>query len=70
LGDLDDALEKMHIKVNDMLFLDQCKTFKDDNGRVKQTRSAAGHHGDLVMAWGIAWQVRKSKQAILSTIFV
>lgn len=69
LGDLEDALEKNTMKVNDKLFLSQCRSFRDEGGTVKAARGAK-HHGDLVIAWGITWQVRKSSQAIFEPIFV
>jgi len=69
LGDLDDAIEKGHMKVNDKVFIEQCKTFIDKNGSAKSS-GTNGHHGDLVIAWGIAWQVRSSKQVITKSIFV
>jgi hypothetical protein len=69
LGDLEIALKENTIKVNDKLFLTQCRSFKDlGNGRA--TSKAKEHHGDTVIAWGIALQVRKSSQTIQEPIFV
>lgn len=68
LGDLEKAIENNTMTINDKLFLEQCRTFKDEDGKVKTTSRGAGHHGDIVIMWGIAWQVRKSKQAITRLI--
>lgn len=56
LAELNEALEKRHMTCNDKLFLEECRTF---NGEGKVTKKGK-HHGDLVIAWGIAWQVRKA----------
>lgn len=69
LGDLEDAIENNFMVFNDKLFLEQCRSFRDEGGSVKAARGT-GHHGDLVIAWAIAWQVRKSRQIVLESIFV
>lgn len=69
LGDLNAAMKNNVIGVNDKLFLEHCRVFRMEDGRGRAVRGA-GHHGDLVIAWGIALQVRNSRQAILKTIFV
>lgn len=69
LGDLETALEKNQMVVNDRMFLEQCRSFRETNG-VSKAKKGEGHHGDLVITWGIAWQVRRSCQVILESIFV
>lgn len=61
LNDLNDALEKGYMKVNDKLFLSQCRVFRDNGSGKSEASRKSGHHGDLVFAYGIAWQARKSK---------
>lgn len=70
LDGLDKAIEDNLMIFNDRLFLEQCRAFKDEGeGRGRATRNN-NHHGDLVIAWGIALQVRRSYQSILKPIFV
>lgn len=71
LSELDEALEKGYMTVHDKLFLTQCRVFRDNGyGKVESSRKT-GNHGDLVFAWGIAWQARKSKMNhTLTPIFV
>lgn len=70
LSDLEDALENNLMLCNDKLFLEQCRSFRNtDSGSGKVARGK-GHHGDLVISWAIAWQVRKSRQVELESIFV
>ena len=63
-------LENNLMLCNDKLFLEQCRSFRNtDSGSGKVARGK-GHHGDLVISWAIAWQVRKSRQVELESIFV
>ena len=57
LDELNEALEEDHMLANDKLFLAECKTFVDNGGKYE---AAEGEHDDLVIAWGIAWQARKT----------
>lgn len=70
LGDLEDALEKNLFVFNDKLFLSQCRAFRDNGNGKAETGRGQGHHGDLVIAWGIAWQVRKTRAARSSLLFI
>jgi len=71
LNELNDSLENDEMIVNDKLFLTQCRVFRDNGqGKLEASRNS-GHHGDLVITWGIAWQARKAKwQLSLEPIFV
>lgn len=60
LSELNDSISNMEMKVNDKLFLSQCKVFRDNGLGKAEASRATGHHGDLVMMWGIAWQARKA----------
>jgi len=61
LGELDEALEKEYMIVNDKRFLDQCRSFRETaSGSAGVARSKV-HHGDIVIMWAIAWQARKSR---------
>lgn len=65
LNDLDDALENSHMIVNDKLFLTQCRAYSNTG----EAKRGEGHHGDIVIAWGIAWQARKKKQSFIEPFF-
>lgn len=65
LDDLNNSLRNFEMKVNDKLFLSQCRTFRDNgNGKAESSRKKDGHHGDLVITWGIGLQARKSKWSL------
>ena len=61
LSELDEAIEKGYMRVHDKLFLSQCRVFKDTGTGKSETNRSTGSHGDLIFAWGIAWQARKMK---------
>jgi hypothetical protein len=61
LSELDEAIENRYMKVNDKLFLSQCRVFKDSGYGRSEVNRKTGSHGDLVFGWGIAWQARKAK---------
>lgn len=58
LADLEEALRTFSMEVNDDEFLSECGTFVDDGTGKYKARQ--GCHDDLVIAWAIAWQLRKS----------
>ena len=65
LDDINAALEEKLILVNDAVFLEQCKVFVDRGGRYE---AAQGEHDDGIIAWGIAWQVKKNtKKGLILT---
>lgn len=59
LSDLNDSISNFEMKVNDKLFLSQCRVFRDNGSGKSEASRKSGHHGDLVIAWGIALQARK-----------
>lgn len=71
LNELNDSLENDEMIVNDKLFLTQCRVFRDNGQGKSEASRNSGHHGDLVITWGIAWQARKAKWKLsLEPIFV
>ena len=56
LDDLREAMTEGSMLVNDRALLAECRTFEDNGNGKYEARS--GFHDDLVMAWGVAWQVR------------
>lgn len=70
LSELDEALENGYMIVHDKLFLSQCKVFRDAGTGKSEVSRKTGSHGDLVFAWGIAWQARKFKWASSSLIIL
>ena len=58
LSDLDDGLLEDTLCVNDALFLQQCMAFKQNSAGKYESARGSGHHGDLIIAWGIANQVK------------
>lgn len=57
LDELEEAMRKGHLAVNDLAFLNECRTFVD-NGSGKYEASP-GNLDDRIFAWAIAWQMRK-----------
>lgn len=62
LDELSEAMEEGFMRVNDRLFLAQCKIFVDNGSGKYEAAKGAGKHDDLVIGWGIAWQARKQKK--------
>jgi len=57
IGELKTAIEEYLMKINDTEFIDQCMTFQDDGTGKYQAEE--GCFDDLVLAYAIAWQLRK-----------
>lgn len=58
LDELEEAMRSRYMTVNDMAFLGECRTFVDTGAG--KYEASAGDHDDRVIAWAIAWQMRKT----------
>ena len=58
LDDLAEAVHNGYMQINHREFLEECLVFAD-NGKGKY-EARPGYHDDTIMAWAIAWQLRKS----------
>lgn len=59
LDELNEAIEKKYMGINDQVFIAEAKTFVDTG---KKYEADSGENDDTIIAWGIAWQCRKQKQ--------
>lgn len=67
LDELKAAIENRWMHINDKDFISECFTFVDDT-RTGKYEARSGFHDDRVMAWGIAWQARKTPMASLTAL--
>ncbi|MFA6680222.1 MAG: hypothetical protein WCR96_07030 [Candidatus Methanomethylophilaceae archaeon] len=71
LENLDDMINDNVIVVNDSAFIQQALSICLNDAGKYETKRGAGHHGDLVMAWGIASIVHKLlKNKVTVPVFV
>jgi hypothetical protein len=64
IDELSEAVEQKFMEVRDREFLSECLTFKKQaNGKYE---ADTGCHDDIVIKWGIAWQMRKQKRPRIS----
>ena len=68
LDDVAAALDEEAIGVRSRNFLEECMTFRmQSNGKFA---ADAGAHDDEVMAWAIAWQMRKYRRPVPTVLEV
>lgn len=70
ISELVEAVDNRYMKVNDKLFLGQCRVFRSNASGKQEVSRKNGNHGDIVIAWAIAWQARKSKRNFVMEITV
>jgi hypothetical protein len=66
IDDLAEAIEEGHTESNDIEFLAQCRHFVLKKGKLG---AISGYFDDDIMAYGIAWQVRKHYKRVPTITF-